>query len=60
MYFDRMQEQARAELSQVQPKLELSAEANKLKQCQPEQGLLLFWLKGTSYLDGTFTLKVLE
>ena len=40
--------QARAELSQAQPKLKLSSEANKLKQCQLEQGLLLLWLKWTS------------
>ena len=51
--------QARAELSQAQPKLKLSSEANKLKQCQLEQGLLLLWLKGTSYIDWTFTFEVL-
>ena len=44
-------EQARAELSQAQSRLELNSEANKLKQCQLEQGLLLFWLKVTSYID---------
>ena len=42
---------ALAELSQAQPKLELSSEANKLKLCQLEQELSLFWLKGTSYID---------
>ena len=41
--------QDRAELSQAQPQLELSFEANKLKQYQLEQGRSLFWLDGHNH-----------